>query len=249
MPDPEQHMKFWKRTYSIWSGLALVFFFFLFLIPFLICVPFERLHFIALRLHHVWARGYFILSFIPVRRKWKFQIDPGQQYILCANHFSYLDIPAMGLVPIPFKFVGKSQLGKIPLFGVVYNNIHITVNRSSYRSRAVSLDKARRAIKAGFNLAFFPEGGIRVKEYPHMADFKDGAFRIAAENNVPIIPVTFPRNFHILKNDHKFEFDRQPCLVIYHQPVWPGGSGDEQIKELKTTVYRVIQDELIQQSR
>ncbi|MEP1033883.1 lysophospholipid acyltransferase family protein [Ekhidna sp.] len=186
------------------------------------------------------------MSFIPILQEWKFELDKEQQYILCSNHFSYLDIPILGLFPMPFKFVGKSSLARIPLFGYMYRTLHITVNRSSYRSRARSLVKAREAVADGFNLGFFPEGGIRLESYPKMVDFKDGAFKIAAENNLPIIPVSMPDNFRILPDDDLLNIRRKKCRIVYHRPIWPVGKEDEDVKKLKQEVFRVIQTELNQ---
>ena len=237
-------MKLLRRLYSLWAIFSIVVFFFLFIIPQILCIPFQRAHFIALRLNHLWAKGFFALVFLPTKSTWKFRPAPDQQYILCANHFSYLDIPALGLFPSPFKFVGKSQLSKIPLFGFMYNRIHITVNRSSYKSRAKSLGKARKALQNGFNLGFFPEGGIRLKQFPYMVNFQDGAFRLAAENDIPIIPITFLDNHHILAEDYFFTIKRKICRVVYHAPIKANDATDGEIKKLKSAVHRVIQEEL-----
>ena len=127
----------------------------------------------------------------------------------------------------------------------MYRALHITVNRSSYRSRAQSLVKAREAIADGFNLGFFPEGGICLEHYPNMVDFKDGAFKLAVENNLPIIPVTLPDNYRILPDDDLFNIRRKQCRIIYHEPIWPKGDTVEDAKQLKEEVFRVIQTELI----
>ena len=218
--------------------------FFILIIPLILCIPIRKAHFIALRLNTLWAWCFFRMAFLPLKVEWRFKLDKNQQYILCSNHFSYLDIPGLGLFPKPFKFVGKSQLGKIPLFGLMYNNLHITVNRSSYKSRAVSLRKARTAIQDGFNLGFFPEGGIRLKEFPNMVNFQDGAFRLAAENNLPVVPISLLDNYNILRDDEVFNMRRRICRVVYHEPIWAKDASEEEIKKLKSSVYRVIQDEL-----
>ena len=219
-------------------------FFFLFIIPICICAPFQSMHRIALRINHIWATCFFKLAFISVEKVWQFKLKKGQNYILCANHFSYLDIPALGLFSSPFKFVGKIQLTKIPLFGFMYQRIHITVNRSSFRSRGQTLARARKELEKGFNLGFFPEGGILAKEYPEMVQFKDGAFRLAAENNTPIIPVTFTNNYNILADDAIMEMKPGKCTIIYHNPIYPSGSTEEDIRKLRQDVFRVIQSEL-----
>ena len=207
-------------------------------------VPFRPLHHVALKINCIWAWCFLKMALIPVQKEWRFELDRGKQYILCANHFSYLDIPILGLFPMAFKFVGKSSLARIPVFGYMYRTLHITVNRSSYRSRAKSLVKAREAVKAGFNLGFFPEGGIRLENYPNMASFKDGAFKLAIENNLPIIPVTMPDNYLILSDNDLLNIRRKKCRIIYHEPIWPTGKEDEDVKKLRHEVFRVIQTEL-----
>lgn len=219
-------------------------FFLVLIIPLILCVPFKKLHVLALKINYFWAWGFFRLAFIPVKIDWRFDYDYKQQYVLCANHFSYIDIPTLGLFPLPFKFVGKSQLNKIPLFGIMYNNLHITVNRASYISRARSLEKARKAIKEGFNLGFFPEGGIRLKSFPNMVNFQDGAFRIAAENNLPVIPITLLDNHAILYDNEILNIKRKKCRIVYHEPIKALNDSEEEIKKLKASVHRVIQGEL-----
>ena len=222
----------------------MVFFFLILIIPLLLMVPFRPLHKVALKINCIWAWCFLKMAFIPVQQEWKFDLDKKKQYILCANHFSYLDIPILGLFPMAFKFVGKSSLARIPVFGYMYRTLHITVNRSSYRSRARSLVKAREAVKAGFNVGFFPEGGIRLESYPNMVSFKDGAFKLAVENNLPIIPVTLPDNYLILNDNDLLNIRRKKCRIVYHEPIWPTGIEDEDVKKLRHEVFRVIQAEL-----
>ena len=234
-----------RRLYSFWAIFSMVFFFILLIVPLLLMVPLKSLHKAALKINCLWAWCFLKMAFIPIHQEWKFKLDKKQQYILCANHFSYLDIPILGLFPQAFKFVGKSSLARIPIFGYMYRTLHITVNRSSYRSRAASLVKAREQIKKGFNLGLFPEGGIRLEHYPNMVDFKDGAFNLAVENNLPIVPVTMPDNYKILPDNDLLNIRRRKCRIVYHEPIWPKGSSDESARQLKDEVFRVIQTELI----
>ena len=130
----------------------------------------------------------------------------------------------------------------------MYNKIHITVNRSSYKSRANSLTKAREELQKGYNMVFFPEGGIRLTEYPKMMNYQDGAFRLAIESGTPIIPITLLDNYHILADDELFDMRWGKCRIIYHQPIFPQGSSDEHLKQLKEEVFRVIQSTLDKES-
>lgn len=233
-----------RRIYSVWVIFSIALYFFVFILPLLICVTFQQFHRAALKMNQLWARAFFRTALLPLECEWKFKLDANQQYIVCANHFSYLDIPALGVFPIPLKFVGKSQLRSIPLFGYMYNKLHITVNRTSYRSRAQSLLRAREELAKGFSLGLFPEGGIRSKNIPNMVDFKDGAFILSAESGLPIVPVTMPNNHNILYDDSIFDIARKPCKIIYHPPVYPSGNSDEAVRELKQKVFHTIQSEL-----
>ncbi len=235
---------FLRKLYSCWVIAAMAIFFVLFILPLTLCALLPRLHQLALWMNHLWAVGFFRLAFIPIKATWQFKPRRHQQYILCANHFSYLDIPALGLFPRPFKFVGKSQLSKIPLFGIMYNRIHVTVNRGNYKSRASSLVKARNEMSKGYNMGFFPEGGIVLNEFPKLESFKDGAFRLAVETQTPIIPITFLDNYRILPDDEILRMRRLPCRIIYHEPVYPKSNSEDAAKQLKHEVFRVIQTTL-----
>lgn len=77
-----------------------------------------------------------------------------------------------------------------------------------------------------------------------MVNFQDGAFRLAAENNLPVVPISLLDNYNILRDDEVFNMRRRICRVVYHEPIWAKDASEEEIKKLKTSVYRVIQDEL-----
>ena len=103
-------------------------------------------------------------------------------------------------------------------------------------------------MEAGYNMGFFPEGGIRLKRYPEMMSFQDGAFRLAVETNTPIVPISFPNNYHIMPDDELLNMKRRACRVIYHEPIFPKGNSDTDIKQLKEDVFRVIQSTLDNES-
>src|SRR6185503_5315375 len=100
----------------------------------------------------------------------------GRQYIFCPNHFSYLDIAAMGLNSHDSIFVGKNDMENIPLFGFMYRSLHITVDRTKLKSRYSSMLRTFGALDEGKSLVIFPEGGIMTEKDPVMSKFKDGAF-------------------------------------------------------------------------
>ena len=81
------------------------------------------------------AKVFLSSILISYKNEYRSTLDKNRSYIFCPNHFSYLDIPAMGLNKFNSIFVGKSDMEKIPLFGFMYKKLHITVNRDSLKSR------------------------------------------------------------------------------------------------------------------
>lgn len=120
--------------------------------------------------------------------------DPEQSYMFVANHTSMADIMLM-LVAIknPFVFVGKKELAKIPLFGFFYKRTSILVDRSSSKSRQAVFIRAQRRLRQGMSICIFPEGGVP-DESILLDQFKDGAFRMAINHKIPIVPLTFADN-------------------------------------------------------
>jgi 1-acyl-sn-glycerol-3-phosphate acyltransferase len=217
---------------------------FLILFPFfLIPIFFKKQFRLVGVFNRVWAKTVFPLCFLPYSVESRSKLDPKKQYIFCANHFSYIDIPTMGLNPHNAIFVGKDEMERIPLFGFMYRRLHITVDRDKLRSRYSTYIKSRQAIDEGKSLMIFPEGGIMTNEFPRMARFKDGAFRLALEKQIPIVPVTIATNWIILP-DELTELKWHPIKVIFHEPVLPDQSLWN-VRSLKEKIFGIIDAELM----
>ena len=120
--------------------------------------------------------------------------EKGKSYMFIGNHTSMVDIMLMlTSVKNPFVFVGKKELAKIPLFGFFYKRTCILVDRSSAKSRQAVFLRAQRRLKQGLSICIFPEGGVPEEDIL-LDEFKDGAFRLAINHNIPIVPITFADN-------------------------------------------------------
>ena len=233
-----------RRIYSTYS-LAIFGLVFLLLFPFfLLLIAFKPLRRCLHYLHWIWSVLFMGLSFVPVRVRYKGEKPGKGPYVICANHFSILDIAVMGFLPINFLYVGKSELAKVPLFGYMFRKLHITVNRKSLKDRYLALEKAKKAADEGHSLVMFPEGGVLSEDPPNMARFKEGPFRVAIEKQIPIIPVTIPYNWLILPDDKSYLLYPQTCYVVVHEPVQTKGLTLEDLPELKEQVYKIIDQEL-----
>jgi len=230
--------------YSIYCFLVFCLVF-IFLLPlFLVFIQRKRWHKYAIRLNYIWAAIVFPLWGKKMEIVFEKSLKKGEKYIFCPNHFSFLDIAVLAKTPGYFSFVGKSSISKVPVFGYMYRKLHIIVDRGSLRSRYETILKARQAIEDGCSLIMFPEGGMVSKKPPQMGRFKDGAFRVAIEKQIPVIPVTIPYNWILLPDKKIPLMHRGKSRVIYHEPIETAGMSIDDLPALKNRTYSVIDTEL-----
>jgi 1-acyl-sn-glycerol-3-phosphate acyltransferase len=236
-------MKILKGLYTLY-GLIVFSILFFFLFPWLmIPILFKKQYRLTGILNRWWARGLFFFIALPWSVEYRVRLRRDRQYIFCPNHFSYIDIAAMGLNRIDTIFVGKNDMENIPLFGFMYRRLHITVDRASLKSRYSTMLKTLEALEEGKSLVVFPEGGIITEKDPVMAKFKDGAFRASIEKQIPIVPVTIPYNWIILPPD-RFLLTWKPMKIVFHEPVDPSPYTLDTVDELKERVRTIIEAEL-----
>lgn len=187
--------------YPLWL-LYRIWFYILMAIPIVVMLPLliisilkEKWYPMFFKLAQIWS------AFILVGMGFRWTIETEQEplkdksYMFIANHTSMADIMLM-LVSVknPFVFVGKAELAKIPLFGFFYKRTCILVDRSSEKSRKAVFLRAQNRLKQGVSICIFPEGGVPDDESVVLDDFKDGAFRLAINHQIPIVPMTFADN-------------------------------------------------------
>ena len=121
----------------------------------------------------------------------KESIDPKKSYMFCPNHASLID-PFLLIVlsKNPIVFVGKQELVKIPIFGYFYKKVVIMVNRQSNKSKKRVYKMAKEKLKNGVSMGIFPEGLVPTEDVV-LAPFKNGAFSLAIEFNIPIVPQVY----------------------------------------------------------
>jgi 1-acyl-sn-glycerol-3-phosphate acyltransferase len=223
---------------------------FLILLPiFIFSIEIPRKKNLGRKVNRIWSKMFFGMLFFKVQIKNTHYLDTSKQYVFVANHFSYLDIPVLGLIPFGLVFIGKSSLAKVPLFGYMFKNLHIAVDRNNMKSRGDSVLKARECLDEGASIVFFPEGGISSEKPPQMARFKDGAFKLALSKQIPIIPVTLSYNHLILPDDGKFLLRYKRVNVVIHEPIPVEGLGPKGVTELKEKCFNTIQEQLYKDNK
>jgi 1-acyl-sn-glycerol-3-phosphate acyltransferase len=241
-------MKALRAIHTVYGFIIFIVLFLLLLPFFLIPIAFPSQFRLVGIFNRWWARLFFIFAFLPMEVVGRERLNSKRQYVFSPNHFSYLDIPLMGLNPVNTIFVGKSEIGKVPLFGWMYSRLHITVNRASLKSKMNSLKQSLEAVDQGKSLVIFAEGGMIAKHPPQMSRFKDGAFRVAIEKQIPIVPVTIPHNWIILPDPENRLYGGK-VKVIFHEPIETLGMTVAQTDELKERVFAIIDKELKNENR
>ena len=119
------------------------------------------------------------------------ELDRNQSYMFCPNHASFMDpFVLIVLSKNPIVFVGKKELVKIPIFGFFYKRVVIMVDRSSPKSRKRVFEMAKKRLQGGTSIGIFPEGLVPSKDVV-LAPFKKGAFSLAIEYQIPVVPQTY----------------------------------------------------------
>lgn len=235
---------FLRRLHTIFVALIFIGVFVVLLIPFMIIIQVPSWNRYVAHLNRIWTKLFYSLTFMRLEIVRSEQIDHKGTYVFCPNHTSFLDIPIMGATPTDFMYVGKNAMEKVPIFGYMYRKLHITVDRSSLKSRHNTFVRSKEAVDNNRSLVIFPEGGIFSDHPPNMIAFKNGAFKVAIEKQIPIVPVTILDNWIILPDDGRFLMRRRKSKLIYHDPIETTGLTFDEVPVLKQQVFDVIDQQL-----
>jgi 1-acyl-sn-glycerol-3-phosphate acyltransferase len=126
----------------------------------------------------------------------------------------------------------------------MFRNLYIPVERESRKSKYETMIRCYQALDEKKSIAIFPEGTIPRSNNPRLIPFKEGAFRMAIEKQVPIVPVTIPYNYIILPDNGKFFPKRHRMKVIIHNPIETKGLTLEDMEELKRKTFSILEEEL-----
>jgi 1-acyl-sn-glycerol-3-phosphate acyltransferase len=174
---------------------------------------------------------------------------PEKPFIICPNHSSYVDIITMyRTFKDYFIFMGKTELNDWPLFHIFFSKgMNISVDRASITGAKTAYDRAKDELDLGHNIVIFPEGTIP-STAPKLKVFKNGAFKLALEKGVPIVPVTFLTNFKRLQAGPALRNmgGPGPSKVIIHPPIYPKDFEGMSANDLRDITFATIEKPLIE---
>jgi 1-acylglycerol-3-phosphate O-acyltransferases len=196
----------------------------------------------------IWSVIMCRMLLIPVEVRGREHVDKHTSYVFVANHQGAFDIFLIyGYLGRNFKWMMKKSLRKIFLVGRACESArHIFVDKSGPKKIRETYDNAREILKEGTSLVVFPEGARTFTG--HMGVFRKGAFQLADELQLPVVPVTIDGSFNVLPRTAGFNFVKRHRLVMtIHRPIPPKGQGAENIRETMDEAYRTVMSALPEQ--
>jgi 1-acyl-sn-glycerol-3-phosphate acyltransferase len=165
-------------------------------------------------------------------------------YIVTPNHTSKLDnMTLVGKLGIDMIFLGLESFKKIPLFGYFLKTIDIPVNPKNKTQAAIAYRRVLATLEDGKNMIIFPEGTIS-RITPTLSKFKSGAFKLAIEAQVDILPVTVIGHWKSLPENKKFRFWPGTLIHYVHGPISTKDMTLEDVDTLKQKVFDIIASKL-----
>jgi len=187
-----------------------------------------------------WARFNAKLAGMKVIVKGRENIQPGRPYVICSNHQSHFDILVVyGFLGLDVRWVMKQELRKVPFLGHGAEVLgHIYIDRSNREKAIESINKARETITGDRAVMFFPEGTR--SDTGELQPFKKGAFRMAVDLDIPILPLTIRGTNKILPA-RTLNLSPGKAELIIHKPVKPPGKTPMDLDRLMERVRNIIQ--------
>lgn len=196
------------------------------------------------RLCMLWGDIWFPLIFIWTKRIYEAPHDKSKPYIFVSNHISFID--AAYLVKVfrqPVRPLAKIEMTKIPVFGFIYKNAVVTVDRTNSQNRSNSIRILKSIIKKGISVLVFPEGTFNMTNKP-LKEFYDGAFRVAIETQTSIKPVLFLDTYNRMNYKTVFSLMPGKCRAVYLEEISVNGLTINDTHSLKEKVYSIMENKL-----
>jgi len=198
------------------------------------------------RLCHLWADFFLLMTGIFHRNIYEVPHDRSRPYVFVFNHISYMDIPVL-LKTIRWqhmRVLGKAEMAKVPLFGFIYRNAAVMVERSSPEKRARSLMQLKSVIKKGISIVIAPEGTFNLTHRP-LKEFYDGAFKIAIETQTPIKPVLLLDTYDRMHYETIFSITPGRSRSVYLEEIPVEGLGLGDVELLREKVFKLMEEKLV----
>lgn len=183
---------------------------------------------------------FFLLTGCSLKISGKEYFKKGEKYIVACNHNSLMDVPVTTpFIPGANKTIAKSEMAKIPLFGLIYKRGSVLVDRKDKNSRRDSFARMKNVLSLGMHMCIYPEGTRNKTELP-LKEFHDGAFKLAVETGTSIIPAILFNTKKVLPPGKIFYFFPAKMEMHFLPPVQVNREDNYEI--LKEKVHHIMSE-------
>lgn len=193
----------------------------------------------------IWSKIVCRVLLLPIHVEGRELLEKNQSYVFVANHQGPMDIFLIyGYLGRNFKWMMKKALRRMPFVGYAcYKAKHIFVDKSGPKAIKETYERAHDTLQGGTSLVVFPEGSRTFTG--HMGLFRKGAFQLADELQLPVVPITIDGSFDVLTRMAGIDFVHHHAMrLIIHKPIYPTGESHENIRRTLDESYKVIMDSL-----
>ncbi len=236
-----------RTALSVWAwlifGIVIVLWVPLVFVVWLVTLPFDKGHY---------AAGYVFRRLCVVHQMlnplWRFRTsgvkiaDPRRPYVVVANHQSFVDMLLISHLPWEMKWLSKEDFFKYPLVGWLMRMADdIKLVRGNKQSVALAMQQCRDRLDKRVSVMIFPEGTRSADGT--LAEFKDGAFRLAIEAGCPILPLALNGTYEALhKGDWRFGVTSAEVRVL--EPIETTGMTSADVPVLREQARAAIEKEV-----
>ncbi len=193
------------------------------------------------RLIRMWSRIFLIAAGVKLDVQGKEHLDPSRSYVFVANHSSNIDVPINFLCadPIPIRYLAKKELYQVPVLSWIMRSVRMV--RTDRQARGVAHaavnEQIAEIVPLGLSLMIYPEG-TRTRSGALDA-FKRGAFRIAVDNQLDLVPVSIAGTYDIFPPGSKLVYGGRAAAIV-HPPISVQGLDGDDIGELLERTHEAI---------
>lgn len=194
----------------------------------------------------LWSKIITRIFLLPVTVEGRENLEPGHSYVFVANHQGAFDIFLIyGFLGRNFKWMMKRQIGNIPFVGRACRAAHqIFVDKRGPSKVRETYEQARKTLCSGMSLVVFPEGARTFTG--HMGVFKKGAFMLADELQLPVVPLTINGSFNVMPRMRDWKWVIwHPLHLTIHQPIYPTGQGSQNVQAIMMQSYDSVMSSLV----
>jgi len=197
---------------------------------------------LVIHLSRAWSDGWLFCIGIRHKNMVEAPITAEGRYVFVANHISYMDIPLLfqAIRHRTFRVLGKMEMSRIPVFGLLYRLAVVLIDRSSPESRARSIHQLQKLLSERISIFIFPEGTFNETGQP-LKSFYDGAFRLAIETQTPIKPIVFLDSVKRMHYKTVFSITPGQSRAVHLAPIPVAGLQMHEVEKLKKATFEAME--------